>query len=168
MNLHPMFAHLPLTLRPVAPLLLLLAWWRGGERWLFAAKASLFTGVIGVLVAVVTGWSVGESIPHNDAIHRMMETHQYAAIIVFIVATMLVVWNRWLIWAKSQSLGWFVAALALANGLLVSVDDLGARMVYQRGAGVIPAVRIIPGGSPEIKGGDGRSESGDFHKEHRH
>lgn len=168
MNLHPMFVHFPLALLPVALLLLLLAWWRGSEHWLFAAKASLIAGAIGALVTVVTGWNAGESIPHNEVIHRMMETHKYAATIVFIVATMLAVWSRWLTLANRRSLGWFVGSLALANGLLVSVGDLGARMVYQQGAGVIPAAGIIQETSPEAKSGAGPSESGGSHKEHEH
>ena len=168
MNLHPMFVHFPLALLPAALLFLLMAWWRGSERWLFAAKASLIAGAIGALVAVVTGWNAGESIPHNEAIHRMIETHEAAAITVFIVATLLAIWSRWLILASRRSLGWFVGALALANGLLVSVGDLGARMVYQQGAGVIPAVGVIHEGSPETKSGEGPAESGEAHKEHEH
>lgn len=168
MNLHPMFVHFPVALLPAALLFLLLAWWRGSERWLFAAKASLIAGAIGALAAVVTGWNASESIPHNQVIHRMMETHKYAAITVFIVATILAVWSRWLTLANRRSLGWFVGALALANGLLVSVGDLGARMVFQQGAGVIPAVGIIQESSPEAKSGHGHPESGEAHKEHEH
>lgn len=168
MNLHPMLVHFPLALLPVALLFLLLAWWRGGERWLFAAKTCLIAGAIGSLVAAVTGWNAGESIPHNEEIHLMMETHKYAAIIALIAATMLAVWSRWITLGNRRILGWFVGALALANGLLVSVGDLGARMVYQKGAGVIPAIGIVHEDSPEKKDGDDHSESGDAHKNHEH
>jgi uncharacterized membrane protein len=168
MNLHPMFVHFPLALLPAALLFVIMAWWRGSERWLFAARASLIVGAIGALVAVVTGWNAGESIPHNEVIHRMIETHKYAAIIVFIVATMLAVWSRWLTLANRRNLAWFVGALALANGLLVSVGDLGARMVYQQGAGVIPAVGIIQETSPAAKTNEDHPESEEVHQEQEH
>jgi uncharacterized membrane protein len=168
MNLHPMFVHFPLALLPAALLFLLLAWWLGSERCLFAAKASLIVGTIGTLVAVISGWNAGESIPHNEVIHRMMETHKYAAIIVFIVAGILAIWSRWLTLANRRSLIWFVGVLTLANGLLVSVGDLGARMVYQQGAGVIPAVDKTQETYLEAKNDGGHPESEHEHEEHEH
>jgi hypothetical protein len=82
---------------------------------------------------------------------------------VFIVATILAVWSRWLTLENRSNLAWFAGALVLANGLLVSVGDLGARMVYQQGAGVIPAVGIVQEDSQETRGGGDHSEPAHAH-----
>jgi len=149
MNFHPMFVHFPVALLPVTLAFLLLARWRNSERLLFTAKVCLIAGALGALAAVTSGWMAADSIPHNDVIHRMMETHEAAAITVLSIAVALAVWSRWISLQNRGSFRWFAGMLILVNGLLVCVGDLGARMVYQQGAGVIPAAPLIRGDPPE-------------------
>lgn len=153
MNLHPMFVHFPVALLPVSLAILLLAWWRDNDRLMYAAKVCLVAGTLGAVAAVISGLIAEDSIPHNETIHRMMETHESAAITVLCVTIVLAVWSHWISLRNRKNLLWFVCLLSLTSCLLVSVGDLGARMVFQQGAGVAPAVSVITEGSAEADAG---------------
>ena len=166
MNLHPMFVHFPVALLPVALAFLLLARWKNSGHMLFAAKACLIAGLMGASAAVISGLMAEDSIPHNDTIHRMKETHKVAAITMLSATAILTAWSRWITLGMRESFRWFTGTLILLNALLVSVGDLGARMVYQEGAGVVPATSMIEGGSLDPNGETASPEDG--HEEHDH
>jgi uncharacterized membrane protein len=167
-NLHPMLVHFPVALLPVALLLFALAWWRKNEGLFTATRACVYLGALGALAAAFTGWNAAGSIPHNDTIHRMMETHKYAAFTVLAGTVLAAVWCWWKpISEKTPGIVLGVLLIAI-NLLLVSVGDLGARMVYQQGAGVIPAVDIIQETSPAAKTSDDHPESEEAHQEQEH
>jgi len=142
-NIHPLFVHAPLALLPSALLLFGAALWRKRPAWITAAKACVYLGALGAVLAVLTGWFAEDSIPHNATIHGMMETHKAAAITVMILALALAgVSFKLPLESKSQR-QFFLGMLLITNLLLVAVGDLGARMVYLEGAGVKPAAAVI-------------------------
>ena len=156
-NLHPLFVHFPVALLPTSLLLLGLALWRRQPSLIVAGRACLYLGVLGAIAAVVTGWQAGEGIPHNDTIHNMMKIHKYAAIGVLFVALGLSAWSFKVDWEGRKQAWSFVGVLLVVNVVLVSVGDLGARMVYVEGAGVKAAAGAVSG-----------EESSHDHSEHSH
>lgn len=144
-NIHPMFVHAPLAFIPGTLLLFGASLWLRRDWVVTGARVCLVFGALGAALAVTTGWLAEDSIPHNETIHSMMQTHKYAAITVLVVSVALVVWSVRLKWEHTAARGVFFGMLVLLNLLLVSVGDLGARMVYLEGAGVRPAAQVISG-----------------------
>lgn len=147
-NVHPMFVHFPVALLPCA-FLLYLAGVLGKWKSLFiAGRACLYLGIVGACLAVFTGLRAEDSIPHNETIHHMMETHESTAWWVLGAAFLLGAWSFWNREHKPVA-PWCFVLVSLAASLLVLLNaDLGARMVYLEGAGVKPATGIITGETP--------------------
>lgn len=156
-NLHPAVVHLPLGLLPAAAGVWAWGTWRKDERWLFAGRALLGLAALGAALAVLSGLRAEDTIPHSEAVHRLLETHEATGwtTAVLSVLAFLLAWK-----GRGARAAWGAAALAaLALAAAAQTADLGGRMVYLEGAGVKPAMEAAAKAEPAAPAG---------HEHHRH
>lgn len=142
-NVHPMFVHFPAALLPAAFLLYGLGIGLKKSQLNSAARTCLYLGTAGALAALVTGLRAEGSIPHNETIHRMMETHAVLAWITLGFSAVLSGWSFLQTEHRPKAAWAFLALLGLANLAMMQGADIGARMVYLEGAAVKPAAKVI-------------------------
>ena len=142
-NLHPIWVHFPIALLPVSLMLAVVAAWKDSlheaVRWLLGASLA------GAALAVWTGMRAESGMPHNEAIHSLMESHELIGWIVLGGTLLLFGWSLWRDSdGRPRVYYGFLTALLLLNLALVQQADLGGRMVYGHGAGVAPMMEMMP------------------------
>jgi uncharacterized membrane protein len=156
--LHPRIVHFPVALLISAGLFGILALAFKSKRNLFKEVLlwNLALGVIGGVVAIITGLREEANLVHNDTIHSIMETHK---LLGFIFSGIFLVLLIWIVIRKSNmkilEFSSIVVFLVLSAGLLGYSAHLGGIMVYENGAGIIPLKEIInnPGSEHEHQNG---------------
>ncbi len=158
--LHPAFVHFPIALLPVTLFLY-------GAGLLFKKPSLLLSGrvclgltLVAVVVAAVTGLIAQNTVPHNEMIHHMMDTHRVTGLILLGITAVLLVWSFWHAEQRPKGAAGFLLVLAFGCYVALQNGDLGSRMVYQEGAGVKPAESVI--GVEHHEHGHGEDE----HQEH--
>ncbi len=138
LNIHPLFVHFPLALLPAAVLLDIL-----GARW---GKESLRSGgwwcrvlgTAGAIGAAITGLLAGRSVPHPEAVHSIMETHETLGLSTLGIFLALLIWRslnkNFLPQHRALALAYFVIALAGVTVMFFGAR-LGGEMVYEHGVG---------------------------------
>ena len=126
-NVHPVFVHFPIALTLIALLF---------------------------IIAVLTGNAAMESFPHNEVIHRMMETHQHTGYVILGLTVLLTAWSFWQRANVPRGSLAFLLVAAVATYFVLQTADIGGRMVYLEGAAVKPMVPLMEEGHQhEHKGG---------------
>lgn len=145
LNIHPVFVHFPIALYPTALLFYGLGILKKHNNLALAGQICLGLGLAGTLLSVVTGYWAQESIPHGEAIHRIMEVHELLGFTILGLGTFLTVWS----FLKRDSLPkapkGFMVLLVVANLVILQNADLGGRMVFVEGA----AVKAMPASKEE-------------------
>lgn len=144
LNWHPIFVHLPLAFLPAALGFYTWAIVLHRPHALAIGRACLLLGVLGARAALLTGLRAEDSIPHDKTIHALMQTHKTVAWILAITSVGLASWTLWRGDGSPRRPRLFLLALMVANLLLLQTGDLGARLVYLHGAGVLSAQSPIP------------------------
>jgi uncharacterized membrane protein len=140
---HPRFVHFPIALLSTYVLLEIIGVVFKKEFFSKAAHLILFLGVLGALVAVITGnmaEEVAEMWEDKGAIipfGAMLEHQKWATITVWYFAAVLVL--RTVAVLKKKFVGWFMYGfliLAIVGSYLVyETGDHGGKLVYKYGVG---------------------------------
>lgn len=162
-NVHPAFVHFPIVLFPVSLFFYLLGFVRRSSSLLMAGRILLYLAALSGTVTVWTGWLAAKSVPHNEAIHRMILTHQTTGFIILGLAVILVLWSFWAENHRPKAAWGFLLGLAAVSLLVLMNGDLGSRMVYLEGAAVKPAVQTIAPRAEDGQGRHGHSHAGHSH-----
>lgn len=142
-NVHPALVHYPSALIPAAFLLYFLGTVLKRKALLVSGRACLYLGVAGAIAAVWSGLRAEDSIPHNEMIHRLMETHEFIGITLLVIGAILTIWSFWQVDAAPKGTWVFLALLGFATYLTLQTGEIGGRMVFLEGAAVKPAVSIV-------------------------
>jgi uncharacterized membrane protein len=148
MPIHPRIVHFPVALLITATIFGILALMFTGKRRKFMELMTwnLSLGVVGALLAIISGLWEEKNLIHNDAIHEIMESHER---IGFLMTGGFLLLYAWWIFRKSRmrlpEFSSLVFVLVLLTGFLGYGAHLGGRMVYEEGAGVIPMEHTISG-----------------------
>jgi uncharacterized membrane protein len=134
-NAHPLFVHFPIALLLAALVLEVLAVISRRESLRNGATSCLVLGALAGLVAMITGLQAGESVPHLDAAHEIMETHETLGIAVFILAAALSIVRLLKLDRAAAARAVFVVALAVSVALVLYGAFLGGKMVFDYGVG---------------------------------
>ena len=145
-NLHPMWVHFPVALLPSALLLYVLAHLLKRPSLGASARICLYLGTLGSVAAAISGWLGESSIPHNETIHHMMQTHKMTGIGVAVVFLLLSAMSYRKFDVEGKLRWVFYSVLLFGNVFVALNADLGARMVYVEGAGVKAAVPAVSEG----------------------
>ncbi len=143
MPLHPLIIHFPIVFVFLAC---------AGYSWQlfkqddFMLKAAIYAhiaGIMGFALAIITGQWAEADTPHTPAIHEMIERHGLLSWVSVWLFALLYVWQllrvkKMPVWEK-----WlFVAIFVGGTGIMAFSAHLGGRMVYEKGAGVVPMKEI--------------------------
>ena len=153
-NVHPVFVHFPIALLPLVLLFFALGIWLKWPSLLIAGRTTLYLACASVIIAVLTGNAAMESFPHNEVIHRMMETHQHTGYVILGLTVLLTAWSFWQRAHIPRGSVAFLFVVAAAAYFVLQSADIGGRMVYLEGAAVKPMVPLMEEGHQhEHKGG---------------
>ena len=161
--LHPKIIHFPIALLITALLFAILAIAFKKKRQLFKDLLfwNIILGTLGAITAVITGLIAQDKLVHNEAIHELLKTHETLG---FIIASVFIILSVWLLIRRSKmdmkEFVLFTFWLAVVSGTLVYSADIGGKMVYELGAGVIPMEETIQ--SQNINNSD--DSSGNVHQ----
>src|SRR5688572_5385091 len=138
-KLHPAIVHFPVALISVAAIFAVLSLFRNKDFFKKIAFWNLFIGTIGALAAVLSGLMELKHLVHDDAIHTILEKHEYTGFAILILSLTLLTWY----WIRKNKFGqkeYTAWVLFLVLGLLMVTYQgyLGGRMVFEKGAGVEP------------------------------
>lgn len=143
-KLHPAIVHFPIALISVAAIFAVLSLFRNKDLFRRIAFWNLLIGIIGALVAVVTGLVELKHLVHDDAIHSILEKHEFTGFAILILSISLLAWS----WRRKNSFGkkeytaW-VLFLVLALAMVTYQGYLGGKMVFEKGAGVKPMESLL-------------------------
>lgn len=98
---------------------------------------TLLAGVLGAVVAVLSGLQAEEKIAHSDAVHEIMETHEKLAFVTLGIFALLAIWRlvRERKWSHGERVAAFVLSLA-GVGAVVATGAEGGEMVFEHAAGI--------------------------------
>ena|SRR5687768_6628581 len=138
-KLHPAIVHFPIALISVAAIFAVLSLFRNKDIFRRIAFWNLLIGTLGALAAVLTGLIELKHLVHDDAIHTILEKHEFTGFAILILSIAILTW----FWIRKNKFGkkeYSVWVLFLVLGLaMVSYQGyLGGRMVFEKGAGVKP------------------------------
>ncbi|MEO5719707.1 MAG: DUF2231 domain-containing protein [Chthoniobacterales bacterium] len=145
-NVHPVFVHFPIALLPLVLLFFALGIWLKWPSLLIAGRTTLYLACASVIIAVLTGNAAMESFPHNEVIHRMMETHQHTGYVILGLTVLLTAWSFWQRANVPRGSLAFLLVAAVATYFVLQTADIGGRMVYLEGAAVKPMVPLMEEG----------------------
>lgn len=147
-ELHPAIVHFPIALLTVSAFFGLLSLFTKKELFKEIAFWNLLLGVIGSIVAVLTGFIEEQNLAHNDEIHQVLTKHKFTGLGILILSFSLLTW----IWVRKNKFGKFeyitwVLFLVLGTAAVFYQGFLGGKMVFEQGAGVKPMEQYMePGG----------------------
>jgi uncharacterized membrane protein len=98
---------------------------------------TLLGGVVGAVVAVLSGLQAEDKIAHSDAVHEIMETHEKLAFVTLGIFAVVLIWRlvRQRKWSHGERVAAFVLSLA-GVGAVVATGVEGGEMVFEHAAGI--------------------------------
>jgi len=151
MELHPAIVHFPIALLSIAAIFAVLSLFIKRDFFKQAAFWNLLIGVIAAAGAVLTGLMEERELVHNDAIHEVLEKHEFNGFFILVLSFVLLTWawvrkNRFM---KLEYFSW-VFALVLLSVTVFYQGYLGGKMVFGLGAGVKPMEVHLVGDSTSM------------------
>jgi len=171
-NIHPLFVHFPIAFWTGALLLEGLAVTRD-ERLHSTAAWFLHLGTLAALVTVPTGFAaeyaaaLADPRGHHGPTHQPIHIHRAWMLVTTGVGFCV---SAYFFWVDRKSVWPFhrwglLAATAVLAALVAMGADRGARLVYEFGTGVRPALLKTPAEADNADTGHGHSDEADSHSE---
>jgi uncharacterized membrane protein len=135
-TLHPAVVHFPVALVPAALVLYGLGQFIEKPGLRLGGKLCLFMGAGSAMLSVLTGGLALGGLPRVGDARRLLDAHLLAAGLFMLVTLLLAGWSMAHAAHRPKRPRLFLAALALDCLLVLQTADLGARLVYLKGAGV--------------------------------
>lgn len=137
-NIHPYFVHFPIAILSVGLLWDLLGILFKKESFKNAGWWAQVFGVIAIIITGITGLIAANTVPHNEASHEIMETHETIGLIVAGIFILLLIWRSFLktsLPTKSSYQTIYLAMGILAVVTMLYGAHLGGKLVYEFGVG---------------------------------
>ncbi|MBX7242763.1 MAG: hypothetical protein K1X92_13555 [Bacteroidia bacterium] len=139
MPFHPLIIHFPIVLLLLSAVMYAYIAFTNETRYNSLTEILHVAGILFMALAIFSGQQAEAQIAHTPEIHEMLEQHARLAWICVWVFGILFLWSklrlgRW----KSPEKYLFVLVFVIASGILGYSAHLGGRMVYEKGAGVLP------------------------------
>lgn len=157
-NIHPLFVHFPIAFFLGALFMEAVAVLRD-QRFHLVATWMLYLGALSAVIAAATGFiaenslaassPLGHGAPYHDEIH----VHQYWMIATTLFGILLALYLFWINRrAKWVSHRWgLLFGMLILSALVTLGADRGARLVFEFGTGVNPAVLKGTAGEPHAE-----------------
>ena len=139
--LHPIIVHFTIALFSVAVVLDILAYFTKKESFHTAAWINLIVAGSAAIFTVISGLLAEANVPHNDAAHEIMETHETLGFFVLGAILILLTWRIFLKGRfPAKGALWYVAIGVTGLVLMFTGAYYGGEMVYVHGV----AVKAVP------------------------
>ncbi len=139
--IHPKLVHFTIALFSLAVLLDIIGVFSKNEKFHWASWVNLIFAGVAVAVTAFSGWLAANNVPHNDAVHEMMETHETLGYIVLGIILLLLFWRIILKGKFPGKAAWLYIGIGLAGlGVMFTGANYGGEMVYTHGV----AVKAVP------------------------
>lgn len=149
MPFHPSTVHFPVAFLFMAGALFL---WHAlkKESWLpKAGNVLLLAGLGGLLVAILSGRQAESEIIPRENVLVLLENHETIGYVLLAIFPAFWIWQYVRRGKLAKVEEWiFIILYAGLLGLMTYGSHLGARMVYEEGAGVIPVEQQMEAGEP--------------------
>ena len=136
---HPLVVHFPIALLIASLLFDAVGWWWKRPAFTEAALGIQTLGVLGAIVAVITGNQAEEAVERIPGIHDVLEQHETLGQILLWAGLVVVALRFFFFWRRmlGQPTKAFLMVLSLGLAILVGVTGYyGGKLVYEFGAGV--------------------------------
>lgn len=135
--IHPKVVDFTIALFSMAVLLDIIGKIAKNEKFYWAAWINLaFAGVAAVL-SVVSGLLAANNVPHSDAAHQIMETHETLGFIVLGAILALLAWRIFLKGKFPVKAAWLYLLIGVAGfGVMATGAYYGGEMVFTHGVAV--------------------------------
>jgi uncharacterized membrane protein len=143
--LHPIVNHFTIALFVLVVFLDILGWISKKEYFHTAAWINLIFGAISGVLSLVTGILAEANVPHREAAHEIMETHEILGFLIVGAILILFVWRLILkgqFPAKAMVL-YLLIGLAGA-GVMIRSAFLGGELVFVHGVSRWRLFRLVP------------------------
>jgi len=143
-NLHPVFVHFTVALLSVSTALFALLQLFGSQlpenlrqQMRTVARWNLWLGAAITVITVAAGFYAYNTVAHDAPSHAAMTDHRNWALATAPLFIAIALWSMVSVWKGKQLGGQFIAALLIAQILLLSTAWRGGEVVYRYGLGVI-------------------------------
>ncbi|HHG84853.1 MAG TPA: DUF2231 domain-containing protein [Bacteroidetes bacterium] len=144
MPLHPSFVHFPIVLLILAGIIYLLDLILPNKKLGTIGFYLHVGGMLGIIAAILTGDYAENNLVQTREIHDMIETHEQLGMLSAYAFGILGVWAY--LRQKSnivlEKIVFVVMFLGII-GVLSFTSHLGGRMVFEKGAGVVPMEPVL-------------------------
>ena len=138
-NPHPILVHFTIGLFVIAVIFDLLAHFTNKKSLENAGWWNLLFSAAFSVIAVATGLSAEETVPHVDEVHKIIETHETLGLITMGIIIVLVLWRSLNRTELPHKFRIVYLALGLAGLMTITAGGyFGGEMVYRFGVGVTP------------------------------
>jgi uncharacterized membrane protein len=139
MPLHPLIVHFPIALLFVAGGFYMYALIKSSESIFSTGSLLHLIGSLSFIVAILTGQQAESAVTHTHEIHEIITQHELLSYISIWVFALMYIWQmlRNKKFLQVEKLG-FVGLFVIALCVMGYSAHLGGKMVYEKGAGVIP------------------------------
>ena len=134
---HALLNDFPAALLVVAVLFDLAAAVGKRESLKWAGAWTLWAGVLGGWVAVVSGKLAEKAIEHGDAIHELMEQHERRALVTMGIFTVILAWKLYRRFSLPSMEEWVTRVLSIIGVVgICYVGAAGGELAFEHAAGV--------------------------------
>jgi uncharacterized membrane protein len=139
MPLHPLIVHFPIALLFVAGGFYIYALIKSSESIFSTGSLLHLIGSLSFIVAILTGQQAESAVTHTREIHEIITQHELLSYISIWIFALMYIWQmlRNKKFLQVEKLG-FVGLFIIVLCIMGYSAHLGAKMVYEKGAGVIP------------------------------
>ncbi len=139
MPLHPLVVHFPIVLLILTGILYAYTAFTNESRYHTLIEILHVAGLLFIAASIFSGEQAEGQTPHTPEIHEMLQQHARLAWVCVWFYGILFLWSklrlgRW----KKVEMYLFVVVFFVATAIMGYSAHLGGRMVYEKGAGVIP------------------------------
>ena len=135
-NLHPLFVHYPIALLPTSLCFYAIGYVARRRDFQFAGRATLALAMLFTILAWFTGFRAEATLGVVEPRSELLRAHLACGSLLFAMTVFLFSWSRAHIDDEPRTRWGFLAFLALAVAASMLTADLGAQLVFRKGASV--------------------------------
>ncbi len=142
--IHPIVDHFTIALFTLVVIFEIGGWLFKKEGLMNAAAWNLPIAAVAAIISYLSGRFMAEPLPHPEAAHELMETHETLALIAMIVIVALTLWRFFIGKRLLEKLKIYYLLVGLVGlMILFATGFYGGKLVFKHGAGTQPIIEQL-------------------------